>query len=467
MEDLISIVRELVSAHSEEEWFEFKENWYEPAGLGEYISALSNSAATLGKEQSYLIWGVSDMTHELIGTDFDYHRDVKNEPLEHYLARQIVPDIAFEFREIEVDNKRLVVLIIPAAKQVPIAFNGTRFIRIGSSKANLAKYPERESKLFDILRNGFPTIENMEAFENELTFRKLFLYYEDKGIHLSQDTFKKNLGLLTKSGEYNLMAQLLSDNSQIPVRVSIFKGRDKTSSLFAVREFGNNCILLTLDKVLEFGDVLNVMQADEKDRLVERKEVPLFDQNAFREAVVNAFVHNLWIDGNAPMITVYNDRIEILSRGTLPPRQTLNGFYMGESVPVNRRLSDIFLQLHISERSGRGVPQITKVYGKDAFDFRENSIVVTIPFSYLPTEVGNKVGKKVGDKVGDNTNIKLNPTRQRIVEEMRNNPNITQKQLATMIGISVTAIQNNIRFLRDNKIIDRIGSNKNGWWQVF
>ena len=145
------------------------------------------------------------------------------------------------------------------------------------------------------------------------------------------------------------------------------------------------------------------------------------------------------------MITVYSDRIEILSKGRLAPKQTLTGFYLGESGPVNRKLSDIFLQLHISERSGRGVPQITKVYGREAFDFRENSIVVTIPFDKLNINVGDKVADKVGDKTK-----KLNPTRQRIMEEIRNNPNITQPQLMAIIGIGKTAIQNNIAFLKEN-----------------
>ena len=203
------------------------------------------------------------------------------------------------------------------------------------------------------------------------------------------------------------------------------------------------------------------MQADEKDRLVERKEVPLFNQDAFREAIINAFVHNAWVDGNAPMITIYSDRIEILSRGRLAPKQTLTGFYLGESVPVNRKLSDIFLQLHISERSGRGVPQITKVYGREAFEFRENSIVVTIPFDKLNTNVGDRAVDKVGDKIK-----KLNPTRQRIMEEIRNNPNITQPQLMAIIGIGKTAIQNNIAFLKKSGYIERVGSNKNGYWRA-
>lgn len=64
----------------------------------------------------------------------------------------------------------------------------------------------------------------------------------------------------------------------------------------------------------------------------------------------------------------------------------MEGFFAGESVPVNQKLSDMLLQLHISERTGRGVPKITEVYGKGTYEFRENSIVVSIPFIRVSTE---------------------------------------------------------------------------------
>ena len=474
MDDLKKIVQSLLSSVSEEEWYEYKENWYDAVGIGEYISSLSNAAAMCGEECAYLIWGVNNATHEVVGTTFNYHMDVKNEPLQHFLARQVTPDVGFSFAEITMKGKRVVVLMIPAARQVPTSFNGMRYLRIGSSKVNLNKYPERESQLFDILRNGFPTIENTQSYTQELTFRKLFLYYEDKGITLNKKTFKKNLGLLCKDGSYNLLAQLLSDNSQIPIRVSIFRGSNKASKLYSVREFGNNCVLVSLDKVIEYGDVLNIMQADEAERIVTRKEVPLFDTQAFKEAIINAFVHNLWVDGNAPMITVYSDRLEILSRGKLPPKQTIAGFYLGESVPVNQKLSDIFLQLHISERSGRGVPKITDVYGREAFEFRENSIVVTIPFNKIDGETVDKVIDKTVDKVIDKTVDKvidktrggLSEVNIRIIEEMRYNPGITQPQLAEKLGVGKTTIQKNISYLKKNGFIDRVGPNKTGVWKI-
>lgn len=352
-----------------------------------------------------------------------------------------------------INGHRVVLLAIPSATELPTAFNDSRYIRIGSSKCNLKDYPKREVELFIILSNCVETIETMPAKYQDLTSSKLFGYYGSKGIVLNEKTFVKNLGLKNGKGEFNMMVQLLSDDSHIPLRVSIFEGKTKGSNLFSVREFGNNCILYTLDELLRYGDVLNLIQADERDRVVERKDVPLFDNKAFREAVINAVLHNHWVSGNEPMISAFSDRIEILSRGTIPPAQTMEGFYLGESVPVNEKLSEIFLQLHISEKSGRGVPKITEVYGKDAFTFRENSIVVTMPFTRIRNqEVGNKKS--------------LNARRKKIIAEMRDNPNITTAELHVMLGISETAVENNITFLKDNGYIERIGAKKNGYWKV-
>lgn len=60
---------------------------------------------------------------------------MKNEPLEHYLARQMKPDLAFEFKETMFHGERVVALIIPAAKDIPTAFDRTRYFRIGSGKS--------------------------------------------------------------------------------------------------------------------------------------------------------------------------------------------------------------------------------------------------------------------------------------------------------------------------------------------
>ena len=154
------------------------------------------------------------------------------------------------------------------------------------------------------------------------------------------------------------------------------------------------------------------------------------------------------------MITVYSDRIEILSRGGLAPLQTKAGFFRRHSVPVNEKLSKIFLQLHISEKMGRGIPIISSEYGEGAFDFSDNDITVTIPFNFI-----NEVGDKVGDK-------SLNDSQTRVLAEIRNNPNITKPQLMIICHLGKTSIDKIISVLKEKGYIERIRSNKSGCWKA-
>ena len=137
--------------NDEAEWFEFKDSMFKPDDIGEYISALSNSAAMEGEPFGYLIWGIDNSTHEYTNTKFNYQKDVDHEPFQHYLSRYVSPTIYFRFDEEIIDGNRVVLLEIPAARIVPTEFKETRYIRIGSSKEKLRKYPDREAALPPLL----------------------------------------------------------------------------------------------------------------------------------------------------------------------------------------------------------------------------------------------------------------------------------------------------------------------------
>jgi len=80
----LSLVRELISLTRETEWVELKHNKVVPEEIGEYLSALSNSAALLGKPSAYILWGVEDGTRRILGTTFrPYQKKVGNEELEN------------------------------------------------------------------------------------------------------------------------------------------------------------------------------------------------------------------------------------------------------------------------------------------------------------------------------------------------------------------------------------------------
>ena len=109
--DLKILLSELRSFPNETEWLEFKVN--NPQGVGEYISALSNSACIHDKRFGYLVFGVEDKTHRIIVTAFNPQQKAKgNEDLVPWLARLLNPRINFEFHELQAENEKVVILCI-------------------------------------------------------------------------------------------------------------------------------------------------------------------------------------------------------------------------------------------------------------------------------------------------------------------------------------------------------------------
>mgnify|MGYP001095101336 CR=1 FL=1 len=126
---------------------EFKENKANPVEIGEYISALSNSAALSGKPTGYLVWGIEDGSHEIVGTTFIPSRVRKgNEELENWLLRLLDPKVSFSFRELEIDGKRVVLLAVERAFRHPVRFQGEAFVRVQSYKKKIKDHHRSGSR---------------------------------------------------------------------------------------------------------------------------------------------------------------------------------------------------------------------------------------------------------------------------------------------------------------------------------
>ena len=142
MDNNINIIENILSFTDEYEWLDYKENWFSKDEIGELISAISNGAALCGRENGYIVWGVKDKTKEIVGTNINFDKDIDGEPYKHYLARKLKPSVPFEVRDFLYQQKRIVMLIIHAAKSIKTKYDGVDYIRIGSIKEKLSKYPE-------------------------------------------------------------------------------------------------------------------------------------------------------------------------------------------------------------------------------------------------------------------------------------------------------------------------------------
>lgn len=198
------------------------------------------------------------------------------------------------------------------------------------------------------------------------------------------------------------------------------------------------------EKVINYCDALNETFIDVSVR--PRKEYKLFNTEAFKEAWINACVHNKCSEGLSPAVYWFDDRLEIVSYGGIPENLTKMEFLQGKTEPVNKDLMNIFLQCGIVEHSGHGVPIVVKEYGENSYSFSKNMIKVTIPFNK------NKTGTET--------------TQEKILNLIKKNKNITRKSLADIIGITPNGIKYHLDQMKKQGIIKHIGSTKSGYWEI-
>jgi ATP-dependent DNA helicase RecG len=143
------LVDALLQEPDETEWLEFKQSRCDPQQLGEYLSALANSACLNRKPKGYLVFGIDDRTHAPMGTAFKPDKAKKaNQALRLWLSSGLRPNIGYDLHELEYRGKRIVLFEINAAIDRPVAFYGTAYVRIGSSKTRLSEHPEKEREIW-------------------------------------------------------------------------------------------------------------------------------------------------------------------------------------------------------------------------------------------------------------------------------------------------------------------------------
>ena len=145
-----ALVDDLREQPAEAEWLEFKRGGCAPERIGQYLSALSNSACLSRRSTGYLVFGVADGTHEVKGTAFDPHREKAkgNQALLPWLHAGLRPDPGFDADIVEHPDGRVVVFRVRAAKDQPVSFRRTAYIRIGSSTTELARHPDRAREIW-------------------------------------------------------------------------------------------------------------------------------------------------------------------------------------------------------------------------------------------------------------------------------------------------------------------------------
>lgn len=232
-----------------------------------------------------------------------------------------------------------------------------------------------------ILEGKHMTYEELPSEQQELSFSVLEKgLTEQRSITKCDKDILKTLSLYSDSFGYNNAAAILADVNRFP-GIDIAKFGETISIIQKRVTIENQSILIAYDAAL--GMYRDYYQHEEIDGSM-RRRVEVIPEAAFREAIANAIIHRLWDIHSQIRISMYDDRIEIVSPGGLPSAISKKEYVSGRiSVLRNPILANVFNKLNMVETFGTGIFRIKETYKDSAtqpvFDATDNTIVVILP----------------------------------------------------------------------------------------
>lgn len=223
--------------------------------------------------------------------------------------------------------------------------------------------------------------EELPCKDQELSFEILQSNLKEK---IQIETFNKDtlktLNLYDDVNGFNNAAGLLADKNHFP-GIDIVKFGENISIIQKRITFENTSVLDIYEKALSvFRDYYQYEVIQGADR----KMVEKIPEAAFREAIANALIHRVWDVDLQIRVSMFDDRIEVVSPGGLPSGITEDEYLSGKlSVLRNRNLANVFYRLGFVEILGTGITRIKQVYSeasvKPSFEVSENAIQIVLP----------------------------------------------------------------------------------------
>ena len=421
----------------------------------EEICAFANAAG------GTLLLGVDD-NNIVQGVVFN---NAKRSALQNSI-NEISPTLHCEIYTVTVDSKDVVVIEVPSGDNKPYVLSGAIYVRQGPNSQKLTTVEEMRDFFQQADKIYFDeapckTIHiNQDVPDNNINqFREL----AGLGATVSNEQIFNNLKLITKEGFLKNGATLFfAENPEqffekAVIRCIAFDGVDKrfieddkvmTGSLY-------NQYLQSMSWLKKKLDVRYDIEGAGSQP---RKEIWEIPETVFKEAIINALAHRDYYDKGARItIEVFNDRVEISNPGGLISGIPKNEFGK-RSLSRNPLIFGLFERIRMVEQVGSGIGRMRELMIEADLtepDFNtEGMFTVTVrrPFDF---------NKWVDKWVENLTNNRVN-----IIKAIHENSKVSKRELEDKVGLSATAIDNNLDALKDLGLIERVGSAKGGHWQI-
>lgn len=268
----------------------------------------------------------------------------------------------------------------------------------------------------------------------------------------------KKLNLIANWKLNNAGRLLFSKNNPIVLKMAVFATNEKKTFLDLTRVEGN--IFQLIDKAMKYLVENLRWRVEMSDDNIHRNEIPEIPIEALREIVVNSFTHARYDIQIQHEIDIFSDRVAVSNPGSFANDYDPEDFAMSNmnSFLRNEKIAKVLYLCKDVESFGTGFNKIYSLCKKANVKLGYNKYDEYFNFIFY-REDRNVVTNVV-------TNVVLNDNEKRILELLRNDNALTASKISKMINQSSRNIQRIMDSLRNKGLIERIGSNKSGYWNV-
>lgn len=137
--------------------------------------------------------------------------------------------------------------------------------------------------------------------------------------------------------------------------------------------------------------------------------------------------------------------------------------------PKNPIIANFFRNIGRADRLGSGVRNLfkySKFYSGQNPEFQEGDVFRVIVPLDEEYSFDHESSNKTTGKTTANLPLKLTKSEEALIKILRENPSMTQPELAKQIGLSVDGIRSVIKRLKSKGMLSRKGSKRSGSWQI-
>ena len=358
----------------------------------------------------------------------------------------------------------------------PISYHGEFHYRSGATKQQLTGIALTEFitkktgvRWEDVTVDGI-TVDDLDA-ESFKIFRREALRSKrmtEAELNISNEELLSKLKLLS-NGKLKRSAVLLFYGDPSIVQVGSFVKVGKfANGTVEYHDDLEGSLISTADKVVDliYLKYLKAKITYEHDRRVETYP---FARNAIREAIYNAIAHNCYMYGTPIQIRIEEEQIIISNRCILPEGWTAETLMQPhDSIPYNPDIANVFYRAGYIETWGQGIQKICDECIALGAELPKYEIIGTGLRVYFPALKSALIDQPKAPKHQntDKHSALDDAMVLRIIEKLKEQPDISQEALGESIGVTRRVVQKYINALKEAGRIERVGGKRYGHWEI-